>query len=145
MWCARGNLYDFLGGQSIPKLDYDLADGVALTFKKKYYENIERGLRFNKISDAVIDKILSCIKNDKFSEYELRMGEDHTKYLNDEINHICDNITMLGDNYRNLAYEAYDMAVKETNRATYQAMEALIHNLNTMQSRCGAQVDFDLV
>ena len=33
-------------------------------------------------------------------------------------------------------------ALRETDRATYQAMEALIHNLNTMNSRAGAQVPF---
>ena len=33
-------------------------------------------------------------------------------------------------------------SVKETDRATYQAMEALIHNLNTMHSRAGAQIPF---
>jgi ribonucleoside-triphosphate reductase len=32
-------------------------------------------------------------------------------------------------------------AVKYTDRDTYQAMEALIHNLNTMASRAGAQVN----
>ena len=32
--------------------------------------------------------------------------------------------------------------VAETERATYQAMEALIHNLNTMHSRAGAQIPF---
>ena len=34
---------------------------------------------------------------------------------------------------------AHARACKETDRATYQAMEALIHNLNTMHSRAGAQ------
>ncbi|MBQ4256475.1 MAG: anaerobic ribonucleoside triphosphate reductase, partial [Oscillospiraceae bacterium] len=34
---------------------------------------------------------------------------------------------------------------KETDRATYQAMEALIHNLNTMNSRAGAQVPFSSI
>ena len=29
-------------------------------------------------------------------------------------------------------------AWKDTDRATYQAMEALLHNLNTMHSRSGA-------
>ena len=33
-------------------------------------------------------------------------------------------------------------AAKSTKRATYQAMEALVHNLNTMHSRAGAQVPF---
>ena len=36
-------------------------------------------------------------------------------------------------------------AVKETDRATYQAMEALIHNLNTMHSRAGAQTPFSSI
>ena len=31
---------------------------------------------------------------------------------------------------------------EETDRATYQAMEALVHNLNTMHSRAGAQIPF---
>ena len=36
-------------------------------------------------------------------------------------------------------------AVAETDRATYQAMEALIHNLNTMHSRAGAQMPFSSI
>ena len=36
-------------------------------------------------------------------------------------------------------------AVKETDRATYQAMEAFIHNLNTMHSRAGAQTPFSSI
>ena len=37
------------------------------------------------------------------------------------------------------------MTEKETDKATYQAMEALIHNLNTMNSRAGAQVPFSSI
>ena len=37
---------------------------------------------------------------------------------------------------------ATKFADKEIRRKTYQAMEALIHNLNTMHSRAGAQVPF---
>lgn len=36
-------------------------------------------------------------------------------------------------------------AYRETDKATYQAMEALIHNLNTMHSRAGAQTPFSSV
>ena len=36
-------------------------------------------------------------------------------------------------------------AEQETDRATYQAMEALIHNLNTMHSRAGAQIPFSSI
>ena len=37
---------------------------------------------------------------------------------------------------------AREEAEKDVDRETYQAMEALIHNLNTMHSRAGAQVPF---
>ena len=37
------------------------------------------------------------------------------------------------------------IAMKETDQATYQAMESLIHNLNTMNSRAGAQVPFSSI
>ena len=37
---------------------------------------------------------------------------------------------------------AKETAWRETDKATYQAMEALVHNLNTMNSRAGAQVPF---
>ncbi len=40
---------------------------------------------------------------------------------------------------------SYKYALKETTKATYQAMEALIHNLNTMNSRAGAQVPFSSI
>ena len=47
------------------------------------------------------------------------------------------------------AREAHRFAAKtawhETDKATYQAMEALIHNLNTMNSRAGAQVPFSSI
>ena len=36
-------------------------------------------------------------------------------------------------------------AMKQTRRDTYQAMEGLIHNLNTMHSRAGAQVPFSSI
>ena len=35
---------------------------------------------------------------------------------------------------------AFRRANQETDRATYQAMEAFVHNLNTMHSRAGAQI-----
>lgn len=40
---------------------------------------------------------------------------------------------------------SYEKAILKTNRITYQAMEAFIHNLNTMHSRAGAQVPFSSI
>lgn len=46
------------------------------------------------------------------------------------------------DDYNTLHEFACDRAMERTKRLTYQAMEALIHNLNTMHSRAGAQTPF---
>ena len=40
---------------------------------------------------------------------------------------------------------AFKHAGSETDRATYQAMEAFVHNLNTMHSRAGAQIPFSSI
>ncbi|WP_445595416.1 anaerobic ribonucleoside triphosphate reductase [Amedibacillus dolichus] len=39
----------------------------------------------------------------------------------------------------------YKEAMKSTDRKTFQAMEAFVHNLNTMHSRAGAQVPFSSI
>ena len=44
-----------------------------------------------------------------------------------------------------ISSKAYNKSLQITNRLTYQAMEALIHNLNTMHSRAGAQVPFSSI
>ena len=41
--------------------------------------------------------------------------------------------------------KSYEIAFAKTDRATYQAMEAFVHNLNTMHSRAGAQVPFSSI
>ena len=41
--------------------------------------------------------------------------------------------------------KSYEKAIQKTNRTTYQAMEAFVHNLNTMHSRAGAQVPFSSI
>ena len=40
---------------------------------------------------------------------------------------------------------SYEKALAKTDRITYQAMEAFVHNLNTMHSRAGAQVPFSSI
>ena len=50
--------------------------------------------------------------------------------------------TMDADTVQRCLRFARKYADKETRKATYQAMEALVHNLNTMHSRAGAQIPF---
>ena len=46
---------------------------------------------------------------------------------------------------RKIFTKAYEIALAKTDRQTYQAMEAFVHNLNTMHSRAGAQVPFSSI
>ena len=63
----------------------------------------------------------------------------YTKYLKEAVE-IEDHFQYPTDTYWQQAY-----AEEKTRRDTYQAMEGLIHNLNTMHSRAGAQVPFSSI
>ena len=56
-----------------------------------------------------------------------------------------DRFTKDNETLERLFEMALDKAHKKTNRITYQAMEAFVHNLNTMHSRAGAQVPFSSI
>ena len=49
------------------------------------------------------------------------------------------------DSVKRLFAMALEKAVAKTDKITYQAMEAFIHNLNTMHSRAGAQIPFSSI
>ena len=119
------------GGQSIPAFDYYMAPGVLKTFKKELkqatynlveFEGFKEFVNFNKVEE-IVDKLESI-------EFDLSVFED---------------ITSKSDKLKNIFEAAYKLAMKKTDRSTYQAMEAFIHNLNTMHSRAGAQVPFSSV
>ena len=119
------------GGQSIPAFDYYMAPGVLKTFKKEFkqalynlleFEGFIEFLNFNKILD-IIDKLNTI-------EFDMNLFDEFTS-KNTKVRSIFDN--------------AYKQAFNKTDRQTYQAMEAFIHNLNTMHSRAGAQVPFSSV
>ncbi|MCD8328921.1 MAG: anaerobic ribonucleoside triphosphate reductase [Ruminococcus sp.] len=139
----QSNQNDQHGGQSIPTFDYAMADGVRKTFIKRYRDNLAKALELK--SEVIdIDKIIQEIFNrlaginelfpvlDNSNEYQAEEFKLLIKYIDREL-------------AESLQKFAYEKAVKETDRATYQAMEALIHNLNTMNSRSGAQTPFSSI
>ena len=65
------------------------------------------------------------------------VNKDFEKVLKDEIAK-----EYKGDNLDTLFDKVLSYSLKETREETLQAMEALVHNLNTMHSRAGAQVPF---
>lgn len=136
----QSNQNDQHGGQSVPNFEYAMAKGVVKTYKRKYRDNLMKALDFfvgvpnaEETTKEIMAKIeqetglMPVLANDNgYSEAELA-----------ELLHYTDEETAKKIQQMNVKY-----AKAETERATYQAMEALVHNLNTMHSRAGAQIPF---
>ena len=56
-----------------------------------------------------------------------------------------DKLCKNSDEVKRIVKISKEKALQKTDRITYQAMEAFIHNLNTMHSRAGAQVPFSSI
>jgi len=139
----QSNQNDQHGGQSIVNFDYGMADGVRKTFIRLYRQNLAKALMlFKAIDDPEAD-----IKN-MIADIEAQKGLVPT-LENNEAYFECERpmlTTMYGEEGIGTVQEtALYFARKETERSTYQAMEAFIHNLNTMHSRAGAQTPFSTI
>ena len=127
----QSNQNDQHGGQAIPAFDYFMAPGVLKTFKKQFKQHIYDLLEYSGFLTFInMDKVAKEIDKLNSIEVDLKSLEPLTKG-SDEVFHIIK--------------VAYEKALAKTNRVTYQAMEAFIHNLNTMHSRAGAQVPFSSI
>ena len=139
----QANQNDQHGGQSIVNFDYAMAEGVKKTFSKRYRDNLIRAMELKlgiedaeKDGRAIVDSLRAqglaptLEQNDAYREAEAELLRARG---------------VSPEDVEALQAFAHKKAVAETDRATYQAMEALIHNLNTMNSRAGAQVPFSSI
>ena len=127
----QSNQNDQHGGQAIPAFDYYLAPGVLKTYRKQLKQMIYDLLDFS--------GFLTFINMDKIVK-EL----DKITSINFDIS-ILDDCAKGSEEVKNIFKVASEKALQKTDRITYQAMEAFIHNLNTMHSRAGAQVPFSSI
>ena len=140
----QANQNDQHGGQIIVNFDYAMADGVRLTFNKNYRGNLIRALELlDGIEDAetAVRAMMAQLESDKGLVPTLVASD---AYRTAEAEKLTEMGVALEDIARIQDF-AQKRAEKETDRDTYQAMEALIHNLNTMNSRAGAQVPFSSI
>ena len=138
----QSNQNDQHGGQSLPKFDYDMAAGVAKTFKHRYRDNVHRALNLLggfENSQAIAKKLVDQLEEKGFVP---TLSNDNG-YQDAEAKLLVQIVD--APTVKKIQNFAYKTSVKETDRATYQAMEALIHNLNTMNSRAGAQTPFSSI
>ena len=127
----QANQNDQHGGQSIPAFDYFMAPGVLMTFKKQFKQQVSDYLD--------LEGLLSHISMDRIAR-EIDKLESITFSIE-----IFAPIYKDSDELKRLFEKAYEKALAKTDRITFQAMEAFIHNLNTMHSRAGAQVPFSSI
>ena len=141
----QANQNEMHGGQSIPNFDFALAGGVAKTFAAEYRKHLTACLRMLRDCSAeeaaaLAATLLAALPGtaEAAPVYGVRM---------DNVQACGEALTAAApEDLRPLAERAHRFAAAEalaaTERRTYQGMEALIHNLNTMNSRAGAQVPF---
>ena len=138
----QSNQNDQHGGQSIANFDYGLAPGVAKTYKKRYRSNL-----------TSLIEVMDCAAHAKKTKeiFQTLTAENLIPTL--------DGSQAYTEREKELLLEAgvpeeildkiqsfsAKQATEETDKATYQAMEALLHNLNTMHSRAGAQTPFSSI
>ncbi len=140
----QANQNDQHGGQSVPMFDYAMAPGVRKTYTRHLKRNIAKALEMSCVlpDDTDFDAATEDVCGKITDEYKLPLALGYEKELENALADIFDGF--LGDAGR-AAKEAQVIlkyTEREITRSTYQAMEALIHNLNTMHSRAGAQVPF---
>ena len=140
----QSNQNDQHGGQSIPNFDYGMAPGVAKTFAKLYRQNLIKLLEWLSEDGDIEARAKNIFKDiqEKHGVFPSLGGMD--EYCRIEAGYLNG---IVGDEADIL--KAQEFARKkagiETERSTYQAMEAFVHNLNTMHSRAGAQIPFSSI
>ncbi len=122
------------GGQSIPAFDHFMAAGVIKSFRKHLIDGIAFLMKL-KGCEKVLDlkepfaqAITTIAQNDIQSNAVMKiLQEEGVEITTDEL------------------HKLWAHSHESTRKDTHQAMEGLIHNLNTMHSRGGNQVVFSSI
>ena len=139
----QSNQNDQHGGQSVCDFDYGLADGVRKTYRKQFKKHLAEAMDLlSDIEDARTwaQDTLAGIEEATGTVAAVELDPAYREALEEKLKGVLpDEVAE-----RVFAYTEKN-AYNDTDRATFQAMEALIHNLNTMHSRAGAQTPFSSV
>lgn len=160
----QSNQNDQHGGQSIPMFDYYLAPYVSLTFLKQIAhlwkishnitkhvakpdkENEKNTVVYKQLKNMLVkywEKNIRIVSDPDWTGHNTVMDEEHIAELKKlVINFLKERDCKV---YKTEINRLFNQAYDETYDETFQAMEAFIHNLNTMHSRAGAQVPFSSI
>jgi len=140
----QSNQNDQHGGQSIPNFDYALALGVKKSYKKLYRNNLIKALEMLAGAENAEQDALDLIEKMQAQSGDVASIEDSEAYLTAQKELLS---AYTGDEAlaEKIIETVKKYTLKEIDRNTFQAMEALVHNLNTMHSRAGAQIPFSSI
>ena len=139
----QANQNDQHGGQSIVSFDYGMAPGVRKTYAKRFRDNVARLLDAGydlEEADRTVEDMLLDIKKETGLVPEMEAKPAFDAALLSRLGRYMD-----GEKAEKLLKSVRRFSHREIVKATFQAMEALVHNLNTMNSRAGAQVPFSSI
>ena len=140
----QSNQNDQHGGQSIPYFDFGMANGVKKTFRRLYWTNLGKLIDMELDQEVNVDKVKEIGKDilAKENVYPTILNDNNYLELeNPFILALIDDVAKV----EKLQEKAMKYANVEIKRSVYQAMEAFVHNLNTMHSRAGAQIPFSSI
>ena len=142
----QANQNEMHESQGIPNFDYAMAPGIDKTYRKAYFSSLRQYwqilLDFSHddamaLEEEVKEQLgtdLALTRTDAFGEALIQWLPRHQ--VEKGFHPISTEEAKASNQY------AVRQAEEETDAACWQAMEALIHNLNTMNSRAGAQVPY---
>ncbi len=140
----QANQNEMHGGQSVPAFDFAMAQGVTKTYAHEYRKSFSsylqvshdiQGVNLEKLGVNDASVILDSLKTP--------LTMDNGDALAEEFGNIVP--ASLQPLLQKAHAYALREAMKSTERRCYQSMEAFVHNLNTMNSRAGAQVPFSSI
>ncbi|MCI8500714.1 MAG: anaerobic ribonucleoside triphosphate reductase [Oscillospiraceae bacterium] len=135
----QSNQNDQHGGQSIPNFDYGMAPGVRKTYAKLYRKNLGKALELLADMDDPENFLDGLYETAGVLPGLTDEGGYHMKET------VFLEKALPAETVEKIQKFVLKNTRKETERATFQAMEALVHNLNTMHSRAGAQIPFSSI
>ena len=140
----QSNQNDQHGGQSVCDFDYGLAIGVRKTYRRVFKKHLAEALDLlagREDARTVAEETLAKVEELTGQWASLETSDEFLSDLRREL--VAAGID--ADVVERAITYAQKNAYADTDRATFQGMEALIHNLNTMHSRAGAQTPFSSV
>ena len=150
----QSNQNDMFGGQSINCFDYAMAEGVRKSFHKAVADEAFKAMVYRFGSEDFADrkefhkKFNPFLDMDACNFTEKKEDPHHEKgvaAIRAALEKLLDTLGKSVEDAQKDAEHIYNLACQDVAEETHQAMEALIHNFNTLHSRAGAQVPFSSI